>query len=100
MIIYMVELEMGAALRGEYLAWLRSHVVEMLALPGFEGAEILERQDPPAPPGRWIVAVHYRLRDRASWKTYLAAHAPRMRAAGLARFGPQVQASRRVLETL
>lgn len=100
MIVYIVELEMDVALRDEYLAWLRGHVVEMLALPGFEGAEILEQHDPPAPAGRWVVAAHYRLRDHATWQDYLAGHAPRMRAAGLARFGQRVLASRRILETL
>lgn len=98
MIIYVVELEMDVALRDEYLAWLRSHVAEMLALPGFLAAEIMECREPPPPTGRWVVLAHYRLRDRASWKTYLAEHAPRMRAAGLARFGDQVQVTRRVLE--
>lgn len=99
MIIYAVELEMDAALREEYLAWLRGHVAEMLALPGFIGAEIMERCEPPAAPGRWVVAAHYRLRDRAALEDYLAGHAPRMRAAGLARFGDRVQATRQVLET-
>jgi len=99
MIVYVVELEMEAALRGEYLAWLDDHVREMLALPGFTGADILERRDPPPPVGHWGVDVHYRLRDRAAFETYLREHAPRMRAAGLARFGRQGQASRRVLES-
>ena len=100
MIGYAVDLEMDAALRNEYLAWLRGHVAEMLALPGFIDAEILERRDPQSPNGRWAVAAHYRLRDRAAWETYLSCHAPRMRAEGLARFGTRVQAVRRVLEAL
>ena len=90
---------MDAALRGEYLAWLDEHVHEMLALPGFTGAEILIRSEPPAPAGRFIVQAHYRLRDRAAWDDYLAHHAPRMREAGLARFGQRVRASRALLES-
>jgi quinol monooxygenase YgiN len=100
MIVYVVELEMDAALRDEYLAWLHGHVREMLALPGFLGAELLTPVEPPSPGGRWTVCVHYRLRDRAAWQTYLARHAPRMREAGLARFGDRVQATRRLLETV
>lgn len=100
MIVYVVELEMEATLRGEYLAWLRGHVEEMLALPGFTGADILERRDPPPPAGRWGVDVHYRLRDGRAFEAYLSEHAPRMRAAGLARFGQRVYASRRVLESV
>ncbi|HEY9112736.1 MAG TPA: DUF4286 family protein [Rhodanobacteraceae bacterium] len=100
MIVYVVELEMAATLRDEYMAWLRGHVREMLALPGFVGAEIMARVDPPPPDGRWVVCAHYRLRDRAAWQTYLAEHAPRMREAGWARFGDRVKATRRVLETV
>jgi len=99
MIVYVVELEMDAALRDEYLAWLAGHVREMLALPGFTGAEILIRSEPPPPTGRFIVQAHYRLRDRPAWEGYLAHHAPRMREAGLARFGARIQASRSILES-
>jgi hypothetical protein len=99
MIVYVVELEMDAALRDEYLAWLDEHVRDMLALPGFTGAEILVRSEPPPPPGHFIVQAHYRLRDRASWDGYLAPHAPRMRQAGLARFGQRLRASRAILES-
>lgn len=99
MIVYQVELAMDAALRDEYLAWLRRHVAEMLTLPGFTGAELLQSRDPPPPAGRWSVCVQYRLVDWQAWQTYLAGHAPRMRAAGIARFGARVQATRRLLET-
>ena len=99
MIVYLVELEMDAALRDEYLAWLRGHVAEMRALPGFLGADILAPVDPPPVEGRGVLYAQYRLRDRSAWHTYLAGHAPRMREAGLARFGDRVKATRRVLET-
>ncbi|HET7611729.1 MAG TPA: DUF4286 family protein [Rhodanobacteraceae bacterium] len=96
MIVYAVELEMDAALREEYLPWLQDHVAEMLALPGFLGADILERMDPPPPEGYLTIAVHYRLRDQAAWEDYLSHHAPRMRDIGLRRFGERVRASRQV----
>lgn len=99
MITYEVELEMDAALHEEYLAWLRGHVAEMLALPGFLAGAVLERFDPPPPPGQRVLLAQYQLRDRAAWQQYLSEHAPRMRAAGLARFGDRVHATRRVLET-
>ncbi|MGH8191952.1 MAG: DUF4286 family protein [Rhodanobacteraceae bacterium] len=100
MIVYVVELEMDAALREEYLAWLREHVREMLALPGFVGAEILEPFDPPPPVGRFVVSAQYRLRDHSAWEGYLAEHAARMRQAGVARFGDRVRASRRLLKAV
>ena len=99
MIVYVVELEMDASLRDEYLAWLAGHVREMLALPGFIGAEILTRVEPPPPTGRFVVQAHYRLRDRAAWDSYLAHHATRMREASVARFGQRIQASRAIFET-
>lgn len=99
MIVYAVELEMDAALREEYLAWLEEHAREMLALPGFTRAEILIRSEPPPPAGRVIIQARYRLRDRAAWDGYLTHHAPRMREAGLARFGQRVRASRTLLES-
>jgi hypothetical protein len=98
MIVYAVELELDAALCDEYLAWLHGHVRQMLALPGFEGAEVLTRLEPPPPAGRCALTVHYRLRDRVAWEAYLADHAPRMREAGRARFGDRIRASRQVLE--
>ena len=99
MIVYAVEIEMDVDLRDEYLAWLDGHVREMLALPGFTGAEVLVRAEPPPPAGRFVVSAHYRLRDRAALDGYLANHAARMRAAGLARFGERVRASRQVFES-
>ncbi|HEX5353365.1 MAG TPA: DUF4286 family protein [Rhodanobacteraceae bacterium] len=98
MILYVVDLEMAATLRDEYMAWLNDHVREMLALPGFESAEIMSPLEPPPSEGRWTICVHYRLRDRAAWQAYLSGHAQRMRQAGSDRFGDRVQASRRVLE--
>ncbi|MGH8182137.1 MAG: DUF4286 family protein [Rhodanobacteraceae bacterium] len=100
MIVYAVELEMDAALRDEYLAWLDEHVHEMLALPGFIDAEILVRTQPAPPAGRFVVSTHYRLRNRVALDDYLTQHAARMRAAGLARFGERVHASRQILESL
>jgi hypothetical protein len=98
MIVYAVELEMETALRTEYLAWLRTHVADMLALPGFLDAEILTRSEPVPPAGHWVVCVHYRLRDHAAWQGYLEHHAAPMRAAGITRFGDRVRASRRLFE--
>ena len=97
-VVYVVDLDVEAALANEYLAWLREHVREMLALPGFAAAQIYERLETSSP-GRVAYSVHYRLRDRASYDAYLREHAPRMRAAG-ARFADRVHASRRLLRTL
>ena len=99
MIVYVVDLELVAAIAPEYLAWLREHVREMLALPGFEGAQIFERLEPQPASGHVFYSVHYRLCDRAAFDSYVDEHAPRMRAAG-ARFDAHVRASRGVLRRL
>ena len=75
----------------------RPHVEEMLALPGFVSAEILERRDPPPSAGMRALTVHYRLTDDAALQRYLAEYAPRMREDGVRRFGDAFTATRRVL---
>jgi antibiotic biosynthesis monooxygenase (ABM) superfamily enzyme len=98
MIAYLVELDVEAALAADYLSWLRAHVQEMLALPGFLGAEIFERLEPAPGPGRVGYSVHYRLRDRAAFDAYLREHASRMREAGVRAFGDRVHARRGLLQ--
>ncbi len=98
-IVYLVDLDVDAGIAQEYLSWLRQHVRQMLALPGFLGARIFERLEPQAREGRSGFSVHYRLRDRAAFEDYLREHAPRMRAGG-ARFGDGVRISRGLLKPL
>lgn len=97
MIVYEVTLDADAAIAVEYRAWLRAHVAQMLALPGFTGAETFEVVEPPPAGGRVAWCVQYALRDEAALTDYLREHAPRMRGDGLARFGDRFTATRRVL---
>ena len=99
-VVYEVNIDLDATLRDEYLAWLRAHMDEICALPGFLGARILEVTDPPAADGRASLSVQYRLVGPESLGAYLADHAPRLRAEGEARFGGRFTASRRVLAGL
>ena len=99
-VIYEVNLDIDAAIRAEYLDWLAAHVEEIGALPGFLGAQVLEIADPPAAPGRIGLCVQYRLSGQPALDAYLAEHAPRLRADGMARFGGRFTASRRVLAAL
>lgn len=94
-VLYEVRLLPDPAIAARFLDWLRSHVAEMLTLPGFEDARI-HREECAAT----VYVVHYRLPDRAALQRYFDTHAARMRADGLARFPGQFEASRRVLETL
>lgn len=99
-VVYEVNIDLDAAIRAEYLAWLDAHVAEICALPGFLGARILEVTDPPAADGRASLSVQYRLSGPAALGAYLAEHAPRLRAEGQERFGGRFTASRRVLAGL
>lgn len=96
MVTYEVNLQVDEAIAAEYHAWLRAHVDELLALPGFVDAAMYAVREP-VEPGRIGFCVHYRLRDAAALEDYLREHAPRMREAGVARFGNRFSATRRVL---
>lgn len=99
-VVYEVNLDLDAAIRAEYLDWLRGHMAEIGALPGFHGARLWEVADPAPAPGRASLCVQYRLVDQAALDAYLAGPAARLRADGIARFGGRFTASRRVLAAL
>jgi len=96
-IVYEVNIDVRVAVFDDYRAWLSPHVAEILALPGFIGAEVFERRDPPPADGVRALTVWYRLVDEAALQRYLAEHAPRLREDGLRRFGDAASATRRVL---
>ncbi|MGH8040693.1 MAG: DUF4286 family protein [Rudaea sp.] len=100
MIVYEVNLEIEAGSYVGYCAWLDAHVREILALPGFVSAEILECREPPPATGRHNLSVQYRLTDAAALDRYLREDAPRLRADGMTRFGGKFSASRRILSPL
>lgn len=95
-VIYEVNLDVDADVIDTYRVWLDGHVAEILALPGFTGAQVLAVVEPAAA-GRVSLCVQYALRDAAALDTYLDLHAARMRADGLARFGGKFNATRRIL---
>lgn len=97
--IYEVNVEIDSAIRDDYLRWLGTHVDEILALPGFIGADICEVTEPAAD-GVHRISTRYRLVDAAALDSYLREHAPRLRADGMARFGDAMRASRRVMHPL
>jgi antibiotic biosynthesis monooxygenase (ABM) superfamily enzyme len=99
-VIYEVNLDLDAAIAADYLAWLREHIAQICALPGFLGATLHLVSDPVAEPGRSALCVQYRLRDQSALDDYLREHAPRLRADGMARFGGKFSASRRVLQPI
>jgi antibiotic biosynthesis monooxygenase (ABM) superfamily enzyme len=97
-IVYEVNLFVRREIEAAYRAWLDAHVREIVALPGFLGAEVFERREPVAAAGELALCTQYRLRDAAALQAYLHEHAPRLRADGVARFGESFRAERRVLQ--
>lgn len=100
MIVYEVNLFVQRGDEAAFRAWLDAHVREIVALAGFIGAQVFEREQPPADDGEFALCTQYRLRDQAALDAYLRDHAPRLRADGLARFAGRFRAERRVLRHL
>lgn len=96
-VVYEVNLDVDAHIRDAYLAWLRPHLRELCALPGFVDAQLFEVTEPAVDAGRVALCVHYTLRDAAALDVYLREHAPRLRGEGEARFGGRFRAARRIL---
>ena len=96
-VIYEVNVSVDATIIDAYQAWLKTHIAEILALPGFTGA-MLYRVDT-TDVARVELCVHYQLLSEAHLQRYLEEHAPRLRADGIARFGAHFQATRRILHT-
>jgi len=94
-IVYEVRVSVDAEVATEYRAWLEPHIREVLAIAGFDHAELYAEDDDA---GHVVWTIRYQLRDRAALEAYLRDHAPRLRADGQARFGGRFTASRRVSE--
>jgi len=99
MVVYEVSVDVDAAIGAEYLHWLGGHVAEILALPGFTGADVFEVVEP-RDDALLRVCMQYRLVDADALELYLREHAPRLRADGVARFGTRMRAQRRVMRAL
>ena len=95
LIVYQIDLELKPAIVDAYAAWLKEHVTEILALPGFLRAEVLE-EPARATDDLRCFSVRFVLRDRDSLENYLREHAPRLRNQGAALFEGAFSSSRRV----
>ena len=100
-VVYEVSLRVQRAIAADYLAWLRIHVEQVLALPGFLDATLYAIDaDAGADDDCIGWCVQYRLGDRAALERYFREYAPQMRAEGLARFGTRFRAERRILHAI
>ncbi|MDE2234224.1 MAG: DUF4286 family protein [Gammaproteobacteria bacterium] len=100
-VIYEVTLEADAGIRDQLDAWLKTHVHDMLQLPGFLSARIQRPTlQTDSPEDKQLVrrVVRYKLASREFIEQYFQQHAARMRAETVAHFGEQLRASRRVMD--
>lgn len=96
-VIYEVSVHVDPSIEADYRRWLPGHVGELLAIPGFVGARVFDVVEPRADDG-WVgLCMQFTLVDQAALDAYLLAHAARLRADGVARFGALFRATRRVL---
>jgi quinol monooxygenase YgiN len=99
-VVYEVNVEVDRDIADAYRSWLRAHIAEILALPGFVDAQVFAVSEPPPAEDRIGLCVHYRLTDIDALDAYLRDHAPRLRADGVARFGERFRAYRRIMREL
>eukprot|EP00933_Yihiella_yeosuensis_P074190 TRINITY_DN83024_c0_g1_i1.p1 TRINITY_DN83024_c0_g1~~TRINITY_DN83024_c0_g1_i1.p1 ORF type:complete len:237 (-),score=49.16 TRINITY_DN83024_c0_g1_i1:142-852(-) len=97
-VIYEVNLTIDADTAKDFGAWLGPHIDEILALPGFIGADWLRREeDGEAEKGKTLWTIQYHLTSRAHLQDYFDNHAARLRGDGLKRFEGRFTAARRIL---
>ena len=94
--MYEVNLEVQLDVADDFKAWLKPHVAELLALPGFLSAEMLA-VEADTPKGFAHITMQYRVDNREHLQDYFDVHAARLRGDGIKRFGGKMTAHRRVL---
>ncbi len=86
MLIYTVTATLpDEATASEYIAWLNDGHVQAVVSGGAASAHVIRVEEPAAP---IQVETRYVFASREDHDRYLRDHAPRLRAEGLARFGP------------
>ncbi|WP_413944057.1 DUF4286 family protein [Bdellovibrio sp. HCB-162] len=102
MVTYMVHLMVRHEAYAEYVEWLKTeHIKEMLACPGFLGAELCLRKGGSLEASSKDVKIIYKLKDEEHMKLYMTEYAMKLREKGLEKFPGQFSAQREVwLETI
>lgn len=102
MVTYMVHLMVRHEVYSEYVEWLKNeHINEVLACPGFLGAELCLRKGGSLEASSKDVKVIYKIKDEEHMKLYMTEYAMKLREKGLEKFPGQFSAQREVwLETI
>ena len=97
MLIYEVNLTIQPDVFDAYCAWLKPHITEIVALPGFLNARLFEHNEEDA---LKHLVVQYEVASKPDLQDYFDHHAAAMRDDGIKRFEGQFSATRRVLEAV
>ncbi len=97
MLIYEVNLQINTDILAEYMSWLKDHIQEILNLPGFKQAILLNEQNSEKS-NNTNITIQYYLNSQENLNNYLENHAHKMRADGLNRFKNRFTATRRIFE--
>lgn len=96
MVIYEVNLDINNAIFHPYYTWLLEHINSMLQFQGFKRAEISEEKHTEPHASTKKLTVRYLLESEKDLDDYLNTHALAMRQEGIATFGHQFTATRRI----
>ncbi|KYG63396.1 hypothetical protein AZI85_05020 [Bdellovibrio bacteriovorus] len=102
MVKYLVHVMVRHEVYSEYVDWLKNeHIPEMLALPGFLGAELCLRKGGNLEASSKDIKIIYSMKDEEAMKVYMTEYAMKAREKGLEKFPGQFSAQREVwLETI
>ena len=96
-VLYEVNITLPSTLKSDFLSWLRKHIVDMVALPGFQDATLFEVQGNDSGDGKVTIVAQYRLESMEAMNVYFEQYAPKMRGDLPSVFREQAQFTRRVL---
>ncbi len=96
MLIYEVNLQIDYEIYNDYIVWLKTHIQQILNLPGFIKALLLNEQNVTNENLTKNVTVQYHLESQEHLDDYLTKHAAKMRNDGLTKFNQKFTAKRRV----
>ena len=101
MVTYLVHAVVRHEVYSEYVDWLKNeHIKEVLACPGFLGAELCTRKGGSMEASSKDVKIIYTIKDEEHMKLYMTEYAMKLREKGIEKFPGQFSAHREVwLET-
>lgn len=97
MVIYEVNLAIQGEVYPQFQLWLKSHVKEMLQIPGFIQASILKPENETAADQEKLT-VQYHVENREFLNVYFTEFASKMREEGIKNFNDKFSAQRRIFE--